>query len=221
MSSPTDSPANSLTNSPTDLPANLSTGAYQLKISLIDSEPEIWRQVVVPAQMNLDRLHWVIQQAMGWNSLHRYAFHLGSGEQKVEAEPSQPISDVVASDRPLYYTYDFESGWLHGITVEAVEAVETVEANKAVEATPVEESGPTATKPTVLLTCTGGAGACPPEGTGGVWGYGDFLERLDDPEDPDYMSLIEIYGDFDPDAFDVAQAAERLQADSEQKAIAS
>lgn len=206
MSSPTDSPANSPTNSP--------TAAYQLKISLIDSEPEIWRQVMVPAQIDLAKLHWVIQQAMGWDSLHRYAFHLGSGEQKVEAEPSQPIADVLASDRPLYYTYDFESGWLHGITVETVETAETV------AATPVEDSGPAA-KPKALLTCTGGAGACPPEGTGGVWGYGDFLERLDDPEDPDYMSLIEIYGDFDPDAFDVAQAAARLQADLGQKVIVS
>ncbi len=175
-----------------DSPTNSPAVAYQLKISLVDSEPEIWRRVIVPAHMDLKELHWVIQQAMGWERAHTYAFHLKLAEQKVKAEPSQLLADVSAHDEPLYYTYDFESGWLHRITTEAVEAQ--------------------AERPVALPTCTDGAGACPPEGTGGVWGYGEFLDRLEDPEDPEYMSLIETYSDFNPDTFDVAQAAERLQA---------
>ncbi len=179
----------------TPLPA-----AYQLRISLVvrislvDSEPEIWRQVIVPTQIDLDGLHQIIQLAMGWENAHRYAFHLGSGDQKAQYETSEPIAKVLANDKPLYYTYDFESGWLHRITVEAAEAARLSKH-----------------QPTAVPACSDGAGACPPEGTGGIWGYNDFLERLEDPEDPDYINLIETYSDFDQDRFDPAQATARLR----------
>ena len=40
--------------------------AYQMKIELIDSEPLIWRRVIVPAEITFKRLHDTIQFAMGW-----------------------------------------------------------------------------------------------------------------------------------------------------------
>lgn len=180
---------------PTALPR-----AYQLKISLIDSDPEIWRQVVVPAQIKLSDLHQVIQLAMGWENIHEHAFDTGLGSQRVRHEASLLLADVIVPERSLYYTYDFESGWLHRITLEALEAHSLAEGN----ADPVGSE--------VLPTCTDGAMACPPEGTGGVWGYDDFLDRLEDSEDPDYLMLIEKYGTFDPDVFDVKAAAARLEA---------
>ena len=39
---------------------------YQLKITLKDVSPPIWRSFVVPASITLDRLHDVIQIVMGW-----------------------------------------------------------------------------------------------------------------------------------------------------------
>lgn len=37
---------------------------YQLKVTLLEVEPPVWRRIVVPGTMTL--LHAVIQKAMGW-----------------------------------------------------------------------------------------------------------------------------------------------------------
>ncbi|WP_084188148.1 IS1096 element passenger TnpR family protein [Sulfurivirga caldicuralii] len=43
---------------------------YQLKITLLWTDPAVWRRVVVPASLSLDRLHDVIQIVMGWVDAH-------------------------------------------------------------------------------------------------------------------------------------------------------
>lgn len=48
--------------------------AFQLKISLMDLEPEIWRQIIVPKDILLSDLHHVIQIAMGWTNSHLHQF---------------------------------------------------------------------------------------------------------------------------------------------------
>lgn len=51
--------------------------AYQLKITLEGVKPEIWRRVVVPGNLNFERLHGVIQDAMGWEWCHLHEFDTG------------------------------------------------------------------------------------------------------------------------------------------------
>jgi len=43
---------------------------YQLKITLKDIEPVIWRRFTVPSHITLDRLHDVVQIVMGWQDSH-------------------------------------------------------------------------------------------------------------------------------------------------------
>lgn len=50
---------------------------YQLKISLLETKPEIWRRVLVPGYFNFYQLHRVIQIAMGWGDTHLFQFHTG------------------------------------------------------------------------------------------------------------------------------------------------
>lgn len=168
--------------------------AYQLKIILSDSAPDIWRRVVVPADVTLMQLHDIIQCTMGWESLHDYGFHQGVALQKSPFKPDAILSTVLAGlvDQPLYYVYDFKGGWLHRLDVEALEVG--------------------ASDSTTWPVCLDGAEACPIENSGGVWGYDELMERLDDPSDPEYMDLIEKYGSFDPAAFSVAEVNSRLQA---------
>lgn len=53
--------------------------ALQLKLSLHGvSKPPVWRRLLVPADMRLDRLHDVIQTSMGWTArLHGFSTTAG------------------------------------------------------------------------------------------------------------------------------------------------
>ena len=167
--------------------------AYQLKITLTDSEPEVWRRVLVPAQISLAELHLVVQKVMGWENQHEYRFRLGmAGELLCDLDAGLSESAAALAGRPLYYTYDFKSGWLHRIEVE--EASETDQ-----------------DLPVCLPICLAGAAACPPENTGGVWGFDELMARLEDTDDPEYLDLLDKYGDFDPEAFDLAATNARLR----------
>ena len=49
-------------------------------------------------------------------------------------------------------------------------------------------------------------GHCPPEDCGGIWGYADFVAAMADPKHPEHDHLKEWNGgDFDPEAFDLAE----------------
>lgn len=53
-------------------PTMTSITTVRLKITLDDVEPEVLRRIVVPLKIRLDRLHLVIQAAMGWSNTHLY-----------------------------------------------------------------------------------------------------------------------------------------------------
>jgi hypothetical protein len=61
--------------------------------------------------------------------------------------------------------------------------------------------------------CLDGAGACPPEDCGGIYGYMDMLESLKNPDSENYYDTIEWIGDdFDPAAFDLAKINATLES---------
>ena len=49
----------------------------RLRIILNDVDPQPMRQIEVPLKIRLDRLHEVVQAAMGWTDTHLYEFHAG------------------------------------------------------------------------------------------------------------------------------------------------
>ncbi|MBE9077293.1 plasmid pRiA4b ORF-3 family protein [Romeria aff. gracilis LEGE 07310] len=161
------------------------TETYLLKVTLVDSDPPIWRQVIIPGQLSLAQLHPILQLAMGWQNLHDYRFQLGQGKRILP--PETMLQDCPAR---FSYLYDFQAGWLH-----------QVEFDPSLP----DDSGPP------LPFCLDGDMACPPENSGGLWGYLDLLERLNDTDDPDYVTLWDWVGsDFDPAKFDLDAANQRL-----------
>jgi Plasmid pRiA4b ORF-3-like protein len=178
--------------------------AYQLKITLADSEPEVWRRLQVPAQIALQELHDIVQKAMGWENQHDYVFRQALGA--AACDPQQSLADTlraIEEGRPFYYTYDFQSGWLHRIEVEKL--------------SPIDEAAIAAKNlsiglPICLPICLEGNAACPPESSGGVWGYEELMDRLEDTSAPDYIDVIDQYGNFDPYKFDLAAANSRLSS---------
>src|SRR5207248_4380518 len=110
---------------------------FQLRISLIDIVPAIWRRVVIPQDVKLARLHEIIQITMGWSDRHLHQFKVGDARF---AEPSgedyEPLpidySDVSLNQITRYpgsrcvYEYDFGDSWEHLIEVEAQLPLDTV-----------------------------------------------------------------------------------------------
>ncbi|MGR8942249.1 MAG: plasmid pRiA4b ORF-3 family protein, partial [Gammaproteobacteria bacterium] len=50
---------------------------YQLKITLKDSKPPIWRRLLIADTVTLAKLHTAIQIVMGWSDDHLHQFIAG------------------------------------------------------------------------------------------------------------------------------------------------
>jgi len=50
--------------------------------------------------------------------------------------------------------------------------------------------------------------ACPPEDCGGIWGYEEFLEAINNPDHEEHEEMLEwVGGEFDPEHFDVNEVS--------------
>jgi Plasmid pRiA4b ORF-3-like protein len=172
------------------------TEIARLKIELDEMEPPVLRRIEVPQTIRLDDLHVVIQAAMGWENYHMYEFRVGRTVAYGLTDPDWPDTDTQSAkkatladligrlkrNKTFHYIYDFGDDWLHIVKLEAL-----------VEADP-EFAYPR------LDTVQG---RCPPEDSGGPWGYGHFLEAFSDPDHEDHDEMVDWHGpDFDPDAVD-------------------
>lgn len=168
---------------------------------LVDSEPPIWRRFQISDRASLADLHRVLQVVMGWQNSHLHEFNVGG--DRFAAASSTPRSDAQDSanrslasfnfkpEEQFIYLYDFGDGWIHLITVESATSDDSLS----------------------LAQCLEGERACPPENSGGVWGYQELLEQLEDPEDPNFDDLLDWIGpDFDPEHFDCEQVNHQLSA---------
>jgi hypothetical protein len=101
---------------------------YQLKVSLLEIEPEIWRQLRVPGGASLDRLHEIFQVAMGWTNSHLHQFSVGDirygvpdpdfDQGDVRDERNVRLFEVATrANDSFVYEYDFGDGWEHRVVV--------------------------------------------------------------------------------------------------------
>lgn len=173
---------------------------HHLRVRLNHVKPPVTRELVVPSNLSLDRLHQVLQVAMGWENIHLHEFIVDTGrdgrrfapldgemfdlDDKVEDESLHTLADIVPhKGGRLQYWYDFGDDWEHSITVTAVR-----------EAQPDEP----------VLYCRKAMRACPPENSGGPWGYAEMLQVRADPEHDEHEETVDWLGfDFDPDFCDI------------------
>ena len=174
--------------------------AFQLRISLKDYTPVIWRRLLVPGGITLAKLHRMIQAAMGWEDYHLRCFDIdgvryGISDPEYEMndvdDETVRMADVIGPRSRFDYEYDFGDSWHHEVVVEAVTPIDLV---------------------LKFGVCLDGQRACPPEDVGGVHMFATVLEAIRDPEhaeSPEYLEWLPA--DFDPEAFDVAAANAALQ----------
>ncbi|WP_298585322.1 plasmid pRiA4b ORF-3 family protein [uncultured Kocuria sp.] len=186
----------------------------RLKVSLLDTDPEIWRLLELDADLTLDRVHEALQIAMGWRNSHLHLFTDTDPYQRlrpVDGEFREPrrwmtradleeldglpetewtLGQVLTEETgPLFYEYDFGDGWTHRL-----EFVEQLTVPAAEPIAHVER----------------GERRAPPEDCGGSPGYAELLDALADPGHERHQELTEWvaatagpWQPFDPDRFDV------------------
>ena len=181
----------------------ISQDVYQIKVTLLDTRPPVWRRLLVPAELTLGQLHDVLQLAFGWQNCHMHDFRIGR-ERFGEPEPDDGGMGLETSDErkarlssvlgkagaKAVYTYDFGDSWEHDIVVEKVQ--------------PADPG-------LVYPLCTAGKRRGPPEDCGGVPGYYNLLEAIRDPKHEEHEDMLEwIGGDFDPEAFSIEDVNREL-----------
>jgi hypothetical protein len=63
---------------------------YQLRVSLLEINPPIWRRLLVAQDVPLPRLHNILQATMGWKDRHLHQFKVGDvlfAEPGVDYQP--------------------------------------------------------------------------------------------------------------------------------------
>ncbi|MBN1428450.1 MAG: plasmid pRiA4b ORF-3 family protein [Anaerolineae bacterium] len=212
---------------------------YQIKLTLLGSEPPIWRRLKVPGDSTFEELHGIIQVSFEWENAHLHQFVLGD------------------KDDPIYISHaDFE---LEGTRIKNRKAIEKtmtdlgfdsdlanidslVKSNMLDECVIVlreivsREGGKllyeydfgdnweveiliekifTPEPDVVYPICVDGARSAPPDDCGGIPGYADLLGALRDLKREDHEDAVEWIGEnFDPEEFDIeAINAEMLYYD--------
>ncbi len=173
--------------------------AYQLKVTLSGAKPPIWRRLLIDPGTTFQDLHRIIQVAMGWQASHLHLFQTQDGTligdlaedpdgmMNFQDEAVMPVSAVLAREgQTLHYEYDFGDGWEHQIVLEKITSVE--QANET------------------LPRCIKAVRQCPPEDVGGLHGFYEFLEAMEDMAHPEHIAVREWCGEwFDPDFVDLDQ----------------
>jgi len=173
---------------------------YQLKVTLLESKPPIWRRLLVSGEATLYDLHKIIQVAMGWTSSHLHLFNIDGKDYSIPSEEDwKPVIDerkyciaeIARTEQCKFiYEYDFGNGWEHEIIVEKILPVD-----------------PSAKYP----YCLNGKRACPPEDVGGIGGFEGFMEKMRDPTHEEHDRYIEWWGgEYNPEAFDLEEVNQML-----------
>jgi hypothetical protein len=178
----------------------MSDRVFQLKATILETRPPVWRRVLVGEDTTLAQLHEVLQAAFGWWNYHLHEFEIdgvrygiddGEDWEPPEDERTARLRDLLQEGSSFLYVYDFSDYWQHRIVVE-----------KRVPAD-ARRSYP---------ICTDGRRACPPEDCGGPWGFREFLDAIADRNHEEHDAMLEwVGGQYNPDDFDPAALEHRLK----------
>lgn len=189
--------------------SNKTTAVYQVKITLKNSSPKIWRRILVADDFPLRDFHKVIQTVMGWQNCHLHQFVKGNVIFSPEDHENDfffgfnsrvyvnykkqriRLNDLFTEIKDkVEYEYDFGDSWKHILLLEKI-----LPPKKGIR----------------LPICIAGKMACPPEDIGGIYGYYRALEILADEEDDEHEEMKDWLEEFNPEHFDIDEVNFLLQ----------
>ena len=159
---------------------------YQLKITIKEIEPPIWRRIVIPSNITFAKLHKIIQTTFAWQDYHLFNFDFGdtvvclpdpeyapgelygAGVEELNAKKIK-IDQLFTEGKTFIYEYDLGDSWKHEVVIE-----EILESDQDVKSP----------------RCIEGERHRPPEDVGGIGGYETFLEAISDKDHEEYNDML-------------------------------
>ena len=164
---------------------------YEFTISLLNTNPLVWRKFLAHEFIELPDLHMLIQMTMGWEARHLYSFEINkktysdgdsASEMNILDDEGVLLCDVLGNTTKFIYIYDFGDHWLH-----------------QVEVTKTLDHDPRLNYP----ICIGGENACPPEDCGGIGGFEQLKATLIGKDSEEKTEMLTWLGGFyNPATFD-------------------
>lgn len=172
---------------------------YELEVSLVGTEPRVWRRILIPSRRSFLELHRAIQDAFEWKSCHLWEFRSQmrggdciagmGGKDEFTGKPIPDAKQKLASgfeDRigaSCFYLYDFGDDWIHEVVLKATRPFAPGFARQLLE----------------------GEFAGPPEDLGGPYRYQECVEliRTGKISQRAHAELREWLAGWHPDDFDL------------------
>lgn len=169
-----------------DIKNNKKYKIYEIKVSIRDTHPPVWRRLQIPSGITFHELNAIIQIAFNWCGYHLYEFEEGATLNKrgtiigIPNEDSEyfgfkildatktKIDKYFEKYKTMKYTYDFGDNWIHDIQIE-----------KVIE-TDLKLKNPICIKAKMDSL---------PEDCGGTYGYEELLEIINDPKNERYEEM--------------------------------
>jgi hypothetical protein len=161
------------------------TKAFQLKITIKNSKPPIWRRLIVPTGITFSQFSMILNEVMGWDGYHAFEFEfyhlelriiedaeemeIGYGPYDYIEASKTYIREYLEENEWFTYTYDLGDDWQHRVTVE-----------KVLEDYPYDY-------PQVIKY----KGNCPVEDCGGIYAYYECLEVIQNENHPQYHEKLD------------------------------
>ena len=106
---------------------------HQLRVTIDGIVPPVWRRVLVPMGIRLNKLHVVLLRAMGWDGGHLHEFDFPDARFGI-ADPDWPdellmdesrvtLNQALGNDAAFTWTYDLGDQWIHSVKVERIDAL--------------------------------------------------------------------------------------------------
>lgn len=199
----------------------------RLSAWIVDTQPEISRQLLVDPGLTLEQLHQVLQAAFGWTNSHMHQFHekngtryakpspmdsqfaafMGGKKERVVDERKITVGEVFDKKKKrIAYEYDFGDSWMHGVELEAI-----VPADEAQEQLAKMDTGKKKASGEPAAVCLRAEMAGPPEDCGGIPGYYHLIElkelaatKGEKALSADDREMLDWLGEYDPKHVDIS-----------------
>lgn len=172
-----------------------------LEIVLANTDPKIWRKLIVSSDTTFHKLHHIIQLAMGWKNAHIFEFTIddftiGEIYPVVPDNPNINSKAITLHDihpkvgLQINYLYDMGDNWKHTLTILNIDYLK-----------PVKQ----------IPYCITGKLNCPPEDCGGIKGFYEFVSIITNIRHKEFRAYFEWYrGFYNPEKYSTTAINKKL-----------